>query len=330
MAMAHLTFLAQRAIEAAGPSRPPLEQGGLGSEVPDGRIAPAGASAAEEHPQHLKGGLQQEQRQQEQQQQRRHREQQQQSGWQSTVNRREAEKFAKFSDEWWAPEGPFKPLHRMNPTRVRFITGALCDNFGLDAYQPEPLASLRVLDIGCGGGILAESLARQGAQVTGVDVNEAAVGAAEAHALQDQLVAARLQYRVAAAEQLVQEGRLFDAVIASEVIEHVTSLPHFCASLAHLTKPGGAVVVTTLNRTPRSLALAVVAAEYVLRWVPAGTHDWSKFLTPEELSMVMADGSGGAVTLEQLAGMQYNPLTGQWSLGTDTAINYAAYFRKQG
>ncbi|PRW18354.1 ubiquinone biosynthesis O- mitochondrial [Chlorella sorokiniana] len=265
----------------------------------------------------------------------------------STVNQQEAEKFAALAGQWWDPAGPFAPLHAMNPVRCRFLRSALAGQFGRDASAAAPLAGLRLLDVGCGGGLLAEALARMGAHVTGIDVNEGGLEAARAHARLDPDLAGRLQYRATTAEQLAAAGEQYDAVVASEVIEHVASLPAFCAALDALTRPGGGVAVSTLNRTPRSYALAVVAAEHLLRWVPPGTHDWTRFVTPEELVLQMEESTGrrgdasqggsspggstgsGGLRLQLLAGMQYNPLTGGWSLGRDTGINYIAWFAKQ-
>lgn len=247
----------------------------------------------------------------------------------SSVNRREAAKFAELADKWWDLNGPFRPLHQLNPTRCAFIRSALCDNFGLEAAAPAPLAGLRVLDVGCGGGLLSEALARMGADVDGIDVNPEGIAAAQAHAALDPGMAGRLHYKAVTLEGTVAgkgAGR-YDAVIASEVIEHVASVSGFCASLVEAAAPGGAIVISTINRTPQAFALAVVAAEYVLRWVPAGTHDWSKFVQPEEVAMAME--AAGEVALRQVAGMGYNPLTGQWSLGKDTGINYIAYFQKE-
>lgn len=276
----------------------------------------------------------------------------------------------------------------MNPVRCAFLRATLCDTFGRDARARAPLAGLHLLDVGCGGGLLAESLARMGAHVTGVDVSQGGLATAEAHARLDPALAGRLDYRAATVEQLAADGEVFDAgewaggyggglgsrarcsvrsaregqqppaqlcpslprhptpaVIASEVIEHVASLPSFCAALGALARPGSGVAVSTLNRTPRSYALAIVAAEHVLRWVPPGTHDWTRFVTPEELALQMEESTGGgssaeaagsqagahgALRLQLLAGMQYNPLTGGWSLGRDTGVNYIAWFGRQG
>lgn len=253
----------------------------------------------------------------------------------STVNKKEAEKFAKLAAHWWDLQGPLRPLHQLNPTRCQFIKTSLCDNYGLDPTSPAPLKGLKLLDVGCGGGILSEALARMGAHVHGIDVNEEGIDAAKAHAALDRLLQdpQRLKYSTIQVEEIAKlEKEKFDAVIASEVIEHVASVPAFCTALIQATAPGGAILVSTLNRTVRAYALAVVAAEQVLKWAPPGTHEWSKFLSPEELVLAMEEAGereGKSVTLEQVSGMIFDPLKGQWGLGRDVGINYIAFFRKE-
>lgn len=249
----------------------------------------------------------------------------------STVNVREAKKFADLAAHWWDINGPFKPLHQLNPTRCRFMRDALCDHFGRDPSSPAPLDGLRLVDVGCGGGILSEALARMGAEVEGIDVNEEGINVAQRHAALDPAIAARITYRTTTIEQLAAAGAQYDAVVASEVIEHVDSVPAFCSALVQATRPGGALIVSTLNRSVRAYALAVVAAEHVLGIVPAGTHDWGKFVTPEELVAAMEGATGGPgapVRVEQIAGMLFDPLAGKWRLGRDTGINYIAHFTK--
>ncbi|KAL6775765.1 COQ3 [Auxenochlorella protothecoides x Auxenochlorella symbiontica] len=244
----------------------------------------------------------------------------------STVNAREAAKFRELAGKWWDPLGPFKPLHHLNPTRVEFMVQSICDHLGLDASLPAPLRGLDILDVGCGGGILAESLAKRGAAVLGIDVNEEGLAAARAHAQADPRLASLCSYRATTLEDLAAAGNKFDVVIASEVIEHVRSLPTFVSSLAECARLQAPVLVTTLNRTPASYMAAIVGAEYVLRWVPKGTHHWSKFLTPTELTQLFR--AHTPFHLWQLAGMEFNPVTGTWSLGTNTSINYAACFTR--
>ncbi|KAG7670169.1 putative Ubiquinone biosynthesis O-methyltransferase, mitochondrial [Nannochloris sp. 'desiccata'] len=252
----------------------------------------------------------------------------------STVNAKEAQKFAKLAAHWWDLQGPLRPLHQLNPTRCSFIRTSLCDNYGLDPTSLTPLSGLKLLDVGCGGGILSEALARMGAHVHGIDVNPEGIAAAQAHAALGPSFdhPGRLQYSTTKVEDIVKtEKERFDAVIASEVIEHVASVPAFCTALIQATAPGGAIVISTLNRTIRAYALAVVAAEQVLQWAPPGTHEWSKFLTPEELVLAMEEAGereGKSVSLEQVSGMVFDPLKGQWGLGRDVGINYIAFFRK--
>lgn len=277
----------------------------------------------------------------------------------SSVNREEAAKFAKLSASWWDPNGPFKPLHGMNRARCEFIKGVI-DNYvdetgcgrrgGNDGGSLEAASDrkeLRVLDVGCGGGILSESLATMlmrdpglDVRVIGIDVNQEGIDTATAHrdAAQPSLPAGRLVYRVAAIEDLLEDtpSEKFDITIASEVIEHVDHPEEFCLNLLRATKPGGRIVISTLNRTIKSYGLAIVAAETLLRMVPEGTHDWSRFLTPAEVVLMMTGGSDGgdrgdggsqSASVESMAGMVLNPLTGLWRLdGDDVDVNYIINF----
>ena len=197
-----------------------------------------------------------------------------------SVDEREVARFAATAAEWWNPRGPYAPLHRLNPVRVAYIRDRLCERFDRDPRSLKSLDGLSVLDVGCGGGILAEPLTRLGARVTGIEPAVESVAVARIHAERAGL---DIDYRVATAEKLLAAGESFDVVIASEVVEHVTDPAAFVATLAGLAKPGGVVLLSTLNRTLKSFALAIVGAEYVLRWVPPGTHDWRKFITPREL-----------------------------------------------
>jgi polyprenyldihydroxybenzoate methyltransferase/3-demethylubiquinol 3-O-methyltransferase len=246
----------------------------------------------------------------------------------STVNPLEADKFAKLAGQWWDPAGPFQALHQLNPVRCAFIREALCHHYHLNPVSSRPLEGLRILDVGCGGGILSEALARMGATVVGIDVNAEGLEAAAAHASTDPDITAAIEFRQSPVEDVAAGGETFDAVMASEVIEHVDNVPAFCAAVAAATKPGGAVVVSTINRTPQAYALAVAAAEYVLKLVPVGTHDWARFITPAELAALMQ--RQGGLEMEQLAGMVYDPLRGVWELSRSTAVNYIAYFKKAG
>lgn len=233
----------------------------------------------------------------------------------------EVAKFDRLAATWWDPNGPTRPLHRLNPTRLTYIRDRVCGHFSRDPLARRPLAGLAVLDIGCGGGLLAEPLARLGADVTGLDAAAENIRVAKAHAAEAGL---RIDYRDQAAETLAETGRRFDVVLALEVVEHVPDVPAFIATAAALVQPGGAFIASTLNRTPRAFLEAIVGAEYVLRWLPRGTHDWRRFLRPAELARaVRAQG----LEVTQIDGMSFNPLRGEWRLGDDTAVNYLLFAR---
>ncbi len=233
-----------------------------------------------------------------------------------SVDRDEVARFAALAEEWWNPDGPYGPLHKMTPVRVGYIRDRLIERFSLARENLKSLKGLCVLDVGCGGGILAEPLARLGAKVTGIEPAPESIEIARAHAAEAGL---DIAYRTATAEDLLSEDARFDAVIASEVIEHVADPAAFVHTLSGLAKPDGMVLLSTLNRTPKSFALAIVGAEYVLRWVPAGTHDWKKFVTPDELKTYCTD---AGLDVSDVTGMIFDPLRGQWRLGRDTGVNY--------
>ncbi|KAJ4980532.1 hypothetical protein NE237_031369 [Protea cynaroides] len=231
----------------------------------------------------------------------------------SSLNEVELAKFSAIAETWWDSEGPFKPLHSLNPTRLSFIRSSLCRHFRKDPYCARPFEGLKIVDVGCGGGILSEPLARMGASVTGVDAVEKNIKIAQLHAELDP-VTSSIEYCCTTAEKLVEEQRKFDAVISLEVIEHVADPAEFCKSLAALTVCDGATVISTVNRSMRSYATAIIAAEYLLHWLPKGTHQWSSFLTPEELVLILERAS---ISVQEIAGFVYNPLTGKWALSDD-------------
>lgn len=208
------------------------------------------------------------------------------------------------------------PLHKFNPVRIGYIRDRAAERFGRDAKRLDSLKGLRILDIGCGGGLLSEPLARLGAEMVGVDPSEANIVAAQAHAEQSELA---IDYRCSTAEELAEQREQFDLVLAMEVVEHVADVPLFIASCASLTKSGGLMIAATLNRTLKSFALAIVGAEYILRWLPVGTHRWDKFVTPNELELAM-ERSGLTFVHEQ--GVIYNLVADRWQLSSDLDVNY--------
>eukprot|EP00271_Cylindrocystis_brebissonii_P022044 TRINITY_DN825_c0_g1_i3.p1 TRINITY_DN825_c0_g1~~TRINITY_DN825_c0_g1_i3.p1 ORF type:complete len:459 (-),score=45.42 TRINITY_DN825_c0_g1_i3:774-2150(-) len=242
-----------------------------------------------------------------------------------SIDPREVAKFSSLADAWWDERGPHRGLHEMNPTRVSFIRSAFCRHFGRDSDSAKPLEGLRLLDVGCGGGLLCEPLARLGAQVTGVDATEKNIRVAALHASRDPQTSS-IEYLCVTAEQLVETGQTYDAVLSLEVIEHVATPVEFMQSLGDLCRPGGALVLSTINRTMRSYALAIGAAEYLLRMLPVGTHNWSRFVTPQEMALLMRHNAHAPVT--EAAGMVYNPLTRAWSLADDMGVNYIVFGEK--
>ena len=234
-----------------------------------------------------------------------------------SVDRADLARFERLGEQWWDPDGPMKPLHRMNPARVGWIAGQLCRHFERDVKSPLPLSGLRVLDVGCGGGILCEPLARMGATVTGLDPAPGNVEIARAHAGRAGLTIA---YRAESAEALAAAGETFDAVLCMEVVEHVVDPAAFVATVTGLARPGGLFLASTLNRTLKAWALAIVGAEFVLRWLPRGTHDWNKFLTPDELGAMIR---AGGLEIVETAGCVYDPLADVWRVSArDTDVNY--------
>jgi 2-polyprenyl-6-hydroxyphenyl methylase/3-demethylubiquinone-9 3-methyltransferase len=235
----------------------------------------------------------------------------------SSIDPAEVERFSRIAAEWWDPKGKFAPLHKFNPTRLAFIRDQALHRFGRDGRARRPFEGLRLLDIGCGGGLLSEPMSRLGFTVVGVDASERNIGTASAHASEQGLA---VDYRCSTAEALLAAGERFDVILNMEVIEHVADPGQFLRDCAGMLKPGGLMIVATLNRTLKAFALAKVGAEYVLRWLPAGTHDWSKFLKPEELRGFL-DGAP-ALTVDGPFGVVFDPLTGRWSQSHDCDVNY--------
>lgn len=236
-----------------------------------------------------------------------------------TIDRGEIDRFARVAPRWWDEAGEFRPLHRLNPVRLGFIRDRLVGHFAREPGALTPFAGLSVLDIGCGGGLVAEPMARLGFAVTGIDADATALAVATAHARDSGLA---IDYREAAAEELAARGARFDAVLALEVAEHASDQALFFASVARLVKPGGALVASTLNRTAKSFLFAIVGAEYVLRWLPRGTHRWDRFLRPAEVASHLR---AGGLAVKAVAGLVYEPWSDRWTLAEDFAVNYLIF-----
>ncbi|SIS88316.1 bifunctional 2-polyprenyl-6-hydroxyphenol methylase/3-demethylubiquinol 3-O-methyltransferase UbiG [Paracoccus saliphilus] len=235
----------------------------------------------------------------------------------------EIAKFEAMAAEWWDPKGKFKPLHMMNPVRLDYIVSQIAAEFGRDRRSLRVFEGLRLLDIGCGGGLIAEPMARLGAEVVGADAAEGNIAVARLHAEQQGL---QIDYRATTAEALASAGEKFDAVLALEIVEHVADPKAFIATCHDLLRPGGLAIVSTLNRTAKSFGAAIIGAEWIMRWLPKGTHEWNRFITPAELSE-MASASG--LNPVDARGMVFNPLTWNWSLSDrDLSVNYAIAARR--
>lgn len=237
----------------------------------------------------------------------------------STVDTAEVERFAAIAPEWWNENGAFRPLHRLNPARIEYLRDRLAAHFERDIKRRAAFAGLSLLDIGCGGGLICEPMARLGFGVTGIDADATALAVAREHAQAQRL---GIEYRDDDAEDLAVRGHRFDAVLALEVVEHAADATLFVATAASLVKPGGALILSTINRTPKAYAAAIVGAEYLLRWLPRGTHEYRKFRRPSELAR---DVRAAGLVVGDIAGLGYDPWRDRWQQTSDLGVNYLLF-----
>ena len=238
----------------------------------------------------------------------------------STINKKEIDKFSKIAEDWWNPEGKFKPLHQFNPERIKYIKDNTIKHFNL-TNKDKPFKNLNILDIGCGGGLLSEPMSRLGGNVTGIDASEKNIISAKIHAKQNNL---NISYFCNSPENF-KSNKKFDLVLNMEIVEHVEDVNFFIKKSSELLKKNGLMFVATLNRTLKSYIFAIIGAEYILRWLPIGTHEWNKFLTPEELANF---GQKNSLLVEKIDGMVFNPLSNRWNVSKDCAVNYIIKFKK--
>lgn len=242
----------------------------------------------------------------------------------TTIDAGEVERFSRMAAEWWDPKGKFKPLHKFNPVRLAYIRDQVAGHFGRDPRSSRPFDGLRFLDIGCGGGLLCEPMARLGASVVGADASETNIEVARLHAAQSGV---SIDYRATTAEDLADAGEQFDVILNMEVVEHVADVPLYMSKCAQMVKPGGIMFVATINRTLKALGLAIVGAEYVLRWLPRGTHQYEKLVRPEELERALTE---SGMTITDRTGVTYNPLADRWQKSRDLDVNYMVLAQKPG
>tara|TARA_A100000164_G_scaffold227358_1_gene201588 strand:+ start:4016 stop:4744 length:729 start_codon:yes stop_codon:yes gene_type:complete len=238
----------------------------------------------------------------------------------NTINNKEIEKFSKIAEEWWDPSGKFKPLHKFNPIRISYIKDNIVNSFNLKNTK-KPLENIKILDIGCGGGLLSEPMSRLGAEVYGIDASEKNINVAKLHAKKNNL---KINYFCSSPENFTTKIK-FDVILNMEIVEHVKDVDFFLKSCSKLLKKNGIMFVATLNKTLKSYLFAILGAEYILRWLPIGTHDWEKFVEPNKLIEILKKND---LSLEKLDGMKFNPLKNEWNLSSDKKINYIAKFIK--
>ena len=238
----------------------------------------------------------------------------------NSINKKEIEKFSKIASEWWNPEGKFKPLHKFNPIRIKYIKQNIINNFNL-INKTKPLSGVSVLDVGCGGGLLSEPMARMGARVTGIDASEKNIKIAKLHSKKNKL---KINYLCTSPEKLKIKKK-FDVILNMEIVEHVEDIDFFLKSCSKLLKKKGLMFVATINKTLKSYVFAIVGAEYVLRWLPIGTHEWEKFVNPEDLKKILTKYN---LYLDKMDGMNFNILKDEWNISEDLSVNYIAKFIK--
>ena len=238
----------------------------------------------------------------------------------NTINKKEIEKFSKIAEEWWNPEGKFKPLHKFNPIRISYIRDNIINSFKLK-NKKKPLEKIKILDIGCGGGLLSEPMSRLGADVVGIDASDKNINVAKVHAKKNNL---KIEYICSSPEKLEIKTK-FDVILNMEIIEHVDNVEHFLKACSNLLKKNGIMFIATLNKTLKSYLFAIVGAEYVLRWLPIGTHEWEKFVKPDELIDIL---SRYNLRLESLDGVKFNLIKDEWNISSDKSVNYISKFIK--
>ncbi len=237
-----------------------------------------------------------------------------------SVNKKEIEKFSKIADEWWNPDGKFKPLHKFNPIRIKYIKENIANSFKLK-NKSKPLSGVKILDIGCGGGLLSEPMSRLGADVTGIDASEKNIKIAKLHLKKSNL---KIKYICTSPERLNVKGK-FDVILNMEIVEHVEDINFFLKSSSNLLKKNGLMFVATINKTLKSYFFAIIGAEYILRWLPIGTHEWDKFVKPQDLKEILKKYN---LYLSKLDGMNFNIIKDEWNISKDLSINYIAKFEK--
>ena len=238
----------------------------------------------------------------------------------NTINKKEIEKFSKIAAEWWNPNGKFKPLHKFNPIRIKYIKDNIIKKFNLNSSN-KPLKTINILDIGCGGGLLSEPMSRLGANVVGIDASKKNIEMAKFHAKKNKL---KINY-ICASPEILKIQKKFDVILSMEIVEHVEDINFFIKKSSELLKKNGLMFIATLNKTLKSYIFAIVGAEYILKWLPIGTHDWNKFIKPDELIKITKINN---LKLEKLDGMNFDLLTNEWNLSSNNSVNYIAKFKK--